>query len=107
MTRKSSGYTYYARFPILPMEPFGIFSLASLQLYHRTPVKMSEAAEHMVAYTKLNDNVYHQILQSTDDNLKPAREILEKIERRELPRFLGQINLIGDVTLDKVCICFH
>lgn len=68
---------------------------------------MSEAVDDMVAYTKLTDNVYHQILLSTDEKLKPAREILDKIERRELPKFLGQIstNPSTDGTLDSVCVC--
>lgn len=67
---------------------------------------MSDAVDDMVAYTKLNDNVYHQILHSTSDNLKPAREILKKIERRQLPKFLGQIstNQTSDDTLDLVCV---
>ena len=35
-----------------------------------SPVKMSEAIYDPYAYTRLNDSIVHQILQSTDENLK-------------------------------------
>ncbi|XP_068120968.1 deoxynucleoside triphosphate triphosphohydrolase SAMHD1-like, partial [Hyperolius riggenbachi] len=51
---------------------------------------MSESVDDMEAYTKLTDNIFHQILYSSDPNLKEAREILEKVERRDLYRYIGQ-----------------
>ncbi|XP_068119754.1 deoxynucleoside triphosphate triphosphohydrolase SAMHD1-like [Hyperolius riggenbachi] len=52
--------------------------------------RISESVDDMVAYTKLTDNIFHQILYSSDPNLKEAREILQKVERRELYKYVGQ-----------------
>ncbi|NXW84498.1 SAMH1 triphosphohydrolase, partial [Alopecoenas beccarii] len=52
--------------------------------------KISTAMEDMEAYTKLTDNIYLEILHSSSQELKEAREILRKIERRELYKFLGE-----------------
>ncbi|NWR76970.1 SAMH1 triphosphohydrolase, partial [Centropus unirufus] len=52
--------------------------------------QMSTAMEDMEAYTKLTDNVYLKILHSSCPELEEAREILRKIERRELYKFLGE-----------------
>ncbi|KAG9332860.1 hypothetical protein JZ751_014487, partial [Albula glossodonta] len=51
--------------------------------------KMSEAIEDMEAYSKLTDNVFDEILNSTDPNLAGAREILEDIHRRNLYKCVG------------------
>ena len=53
-------------------------------------VKMSEAVEDMVAYTKLTDNIMHEIMQSDDTNLAASREILENIHKRQLYKCVGQ-----------------
>ncbi|KAM6319355.1 deoxynucleoside triphosphate triphosphohydrolase SAMHD1 [Podargus strigoides] len=52
--------------------------------------QISTAMEDMEAYTKLTDNIYLEILHSSCPELKEAREILHKIERRELYKFLGE-----------------
>ncbi|KFO86307.1 Deoxynucleoside triphosphate triphosphohydrolase SAMHD1, partial [Buceros rhinoceros silvestris] len=52
--------------------------------------QISTALEDMEAYTKLTDNIYLEILHSSRPELKEAREILRKIERRELYKFLGE-----------------
>ncbi|KFP82650.1 Deoxynucleoside triphosphate triphosphohydrolase SAMHD1, partial [Apaloderma vittatum] len=52
--------------------------------------QISTAMEDMEAYTKLTDNIYLEILHSSSPELKEAREILRKIERRELYKFLGE-----------------
>ncbi|KFQ18173.1 Deoxynucleoside triphosphate triphosphohydrolase SAMHD1, partial [Merops nubicus] len=52
--------------------------------------QISTAMEDMEAYTKLTDNIYLEILHSSRPELKEAREILRKIERRELYKFLGE-----------------
>ncbi|OWK53633.1 Deoxynucleoside triphosphate triphosphohydrolase SAMHD1 [Lonchura striata] len=52
--------------------------------------QISTAMEDMEAYTKLTDSVYLEILHSSHPELEEAREILRKIERRELYRFLGE-----------------
>ncbi|XP_010126886.1 PREDICTED: deoxynucleoside triphosphate triphosphohydrolase SAMHD1-like, partial [Chlamydotis macqueenii] len=55
------------------------------KVYH-----ISTAMEDMEAYTKLTDNIYLEILHSSSPELKEAQEILHKIERRELYKFLGE-----------------
>ncbi|XP_031550911.1 deoxynucleoside triphosphate triphosphohydrolase SAMHD1-like [Actinia tenebrosa] len=50
---------------------------------------MSKAIDDMVAYTKLTDHVFYQILYSTKDELKEAKEILQNIEQRKLYKFIG------------------
>uniref|UniRef100_A0A8C2UAS4 Deoxynucleoside triphosphate triphosphohydrolase SAMHD1 n=1 Tax=Coturnix japonica TaxID=93934 RepID=A0A8C2UAS4_COTJA len=52
--------------------------------------RISTAMEDMEAYTKLTDNIYLEILHSSRPELREAREILHKIERRELYKFLGE-----------------
>ncbi|XP_030279062.1 deoxynucleoside triphosphate triphosphohydrolase SAMHD1-like [Sparus aurata] len=51
---------------------------------------LSTAMDNMEAYTKLTDHVFEQILFSSSDDLKEAREILERIISRDLYKFLGQ-----------------
>uniref|UniRef100_A0A803V4E5 HD/PDEase domain-containing protein n=1 Tax=Ficedula albicollis TaxID=59894 RepID=A0A803V4E5_FICAL len=52
--------------------------------------RISTAMEDMEAYAKLTDCIYLGILHSSDENLKEAREILHRVERRELYKFLGE-----------------
>ncbi|NWZ87703.1 SAMH1 triphosphohydrolase, partial [Poecile atricapillus] len=52
--------------------------------------RISTAMEDMEAYTKLTDCIYLEILNSSHPELEEAREILRKIERRELYKFLGE-----------------
>lgn len=56
----------------------------------RKELKISETIHDMSAYTKLNDGIFHQILYSSDERLREAREILDRLEHRELYRFIGQ-----------------
>ncbi|XP_069508218.1 deoxynucleoside triphosphate triphosphohydrolase SAMHD1 [Ambystoma mexicanum] len=51
---------------------------------------ISTAIEDMEAYTKLTDNIFQQILYSTDSNLAEARGILQNVERRQLYKCVGQ-----------------
>ena len=53
-------------------------------------MKMSEAIDDVVAYTKLTDDVILQIMRSPDENLKESREILERVQKRELYHFIGE-----------------
>nr|KAF6358993.1 SAM and HD domain containing deoxynucleoside triphosphate triphosphohydrolase 1 [Pipistrellus kuhlii] len=52
--------------------------------------RISTAIDDMEAFTKLTDNIFLEILHSSDPNLAAAREILEKIERRNLYKYVGQ-----------------
>ncbi|XP_029912104.1 deoxynucleoside triphosphate triphosphohydrolase SAMHD1-like [Myripristis murdjan] len=54
-------------------------------------LKLSETIHDMSSYTKLTDSVFDQILNSSDDNLKGAKEILNKIVRRQIYKCLGKI----------------
>uniref|UniRef100_UPI0037E970E9 deoxynucleoside triphosphate triphosphohydrolase SAMHD1-like isoform X1 n=3 Tax=Semicossyphus pulcher TaxID=241346 RepID=UPI0037E970E9 len=63
---------------------------------------ISTAIGDMEAYTKLTDNLFEQILNSSDEELKDAKEILEKIIARKFYRFLGDKTLgEEDQKLDK------
>ena len=55
-------------------------------------LKLSETIDDMVAYTRVNDSVLLNILNSIEPQLDRARQILENIERRRLYRFIGQTN---------------
>lgn len=51
---------------------------------------LSTAIGDMVAYTKLTDTIFDQILNSTSEDLEDARLILGRILRRDLYTFLGE-----------------
>lgn len=51
---------------------------------------ISTAIDDMEAYTRLTDNVFLEILYSTDPKLEAAREILKKIECRNLYKYVGE-----------------
>uniref|UniRef100_A0A8P4GB87 HD domain-containing protein n=1 Tax=Dicentrarchus labrax TaxID=13489 RepID=A0A8P4GB87_DICLA len=51
---------------------------------------LSTAIDDMEAYTKLTDAVFEQILNSTSEELKDARDILRRIINRYLYTFLGE-----------------
>uniref|UniRef100_A0A8C6NS54 Deoxynucleoside triphosphate triphosphohydrolase SAMHD1 n=1 Tax=Nothobranchius furzeri TaxID=105023 RepID=A0A8C6NS54_NOTFU len=51
---------------------------------------ISTAVEDMVAYTKLTDNIFEQILNSSNPELTEARKILRDILCRNLYKYLGQ-----------------
>uniref|UniRef100_A0A8C5QFF6 Deoxynucleoside triphosphate triphosphohydrolase SAMHD1 n=1 Tax=Leptobrachium leishanense TaxID=445787 RepID=A0A8C5QFF6_9ANUR len=53
---------------------------------------LSGSVDNMEAYTKLTDNIFQEILHSSNPKLSEAREILRKIERRQLYKFLGEIH---------------
>ena len=58
--------------------------------YSRNLVKISECIDDPVAYTHLNDSIYHLILLSQDEDFAESRKILQRIERRELYKCVGQ-----------------
>ncbi|KAM9343911.1 deoxynucleoside triphosphate triphosphohydrolase SAMHD1-like [Pholidichthys leucotaenia] len=51
---------------------------------------LSKAIDDMVAFTKLTDNIFEQILNSSSSELADAREILRNIVCRRLYKCLGQ-----------------
>uniref|UniRef100_A0A8C3WJC0 Deoxynucleoside triphosphate triphosphohydrolase SAMHD1 n=1 Tax=Catagonus wagneri TaxID=51154 RepID=A0A8C3WJC0_9CETA len=52
--------------------------------------RISTAIDDMEAFTKLTDNIFLEILYSTDPKLDAARAILKKIECRNLYKFVGE-----------------
>ena len=92
-------------------------------ILHR-PVKMSEAIYDMHAYTKLTDHVMHQILMSSAPELEEvssvcmvhecnmymtyitqfsqSRELLQKVEKRELYKCIGQTQPSPSSRITKV-----
>ncbi|XP_031564010.1 deoxynucleoside triphosphate triphosphohydrolase SAMHD1-like [Actinia tenebrosa] len=53
-------------------------------------LKMSEAIDDMVAYSKVTDQVYYQILHGSDSRLEEAKKILQLVECRSLYKCIGQ-----------------
>ncbi|XP_037351402.1 deoxynucleoside triphosphate triphosphohydrolase SAMHD1 [Talpa occidentalis] len=51
---------------------------------------ISTAIDDMEAFTKLTDNIFLEILYSTDTRLDAARDILKKIESRNLYKYVGE-----------------
>nr|KAF6472406.1 SAM and HD domain containing deoxynucleoside triphosphate triphosphohydrolase 1 [Molossus molossus] len=69
----------------LKADPYIELTGAEGKKYH-----LSTAINDMEAFTKLTDNIFLEILYSTDPKLDAAREILKKIERRNLYKFVGE-----------------
>uniref|UniRef100_A0A8C5EN92 SAM domain and HD domain 1 n=1 Tax=Gouania willdenowi TaxID=441366 RepID=A0A8C5EN92_GOUWI len=66
---------------------------------------LSTAIDDPEAYTKLTDQVFEQILNSTDPKLEEARKILRNIIERQLYKCLGQIQTGERTNLTQVCVC--
>jgi HD superfamily phosphohydrolase len=62
-------------------------------------LKMSEAIWDPFAFTKLTDQVLQQIQLTPDPNLKQAKEILERVERRQLYKYIGQTQPASPTTV--------
>ncbi|XP_040588646.1 deoxynucleoside triphosphate triphosphohydrolase SAMHD1 isoform X2 [Mesocricetus auratus] len=63
--------------------------------------RISTAIDDMEAFTKLTDNIFLEILHSTDPRLSEAREILRNIECRNLYKYLGETQPNGQVKIKK------
>ncbi|NP_001296877.1 deoxynucleoside triphosphate triphosphohydrolase SAMHD1 [Microcebus murinus] len=57
---------------------------------------ISTAIDDMEAFTKLTDNIFLEILYSTDPKLDAAREILKNIECRNLYKYVGETQPSGE-----------
>ncbi|XP_069740423.1 deoxynucleoside triphosphate triphosphohydrolase SAMHD1-like [Narcine bancroftii] len=62
---------------------------------------ISTAIDDMEAYTKLTDNIFEQILNSSDSNLQEAREILNNILCRRLYKWIGQTQPQGETIIQQ------
>jgi len=56
---------------------------------HGKMLSISESIDDMEAYSQLSDAIYYQILHSTDPALEEARNILVRIEKRDLYKCIG------------------
>ncbi|KAF4118053.1 hypothetical protein G5714_000104 [Onychostoma macrolepis] len=63
---------------------------------------ISEAIKTVEDYSKLTDEIFEQILSSTADNLKESRDILNKIIRRKLPKFVGEARLTENKSKEEL-----
>ena len=58
---------------------------------------MSEAIDDMEAYMKMNGySIVFQILHSTEPGLERSRQLLQKIQKRALYKFIRQTQLKRD-----------
>ncbi|XP_060604041.1 deoxynucleoside triphosphate triphosphohydrolase SAMHD1-like isoform X1 [Ruditapes philippinarum] len=64
-------------------------------------VRMSDIVNDMKAYTLLNDGVIHIILGSNKKGLEKSKEILNRIFRRDLYRFVGEKRFPGGTFGEK------
>ncbi|XP_078092982.1 deoxynucleoside triphosphate triphosphohydrolase SAMHD1-like [Mustelus asterias] len=56
-----------------------------------TLYQMSTSIDDMEAYTKLTDDIFQQILRSSDQNLKEAQKILQNVIDRKLYKCVGHV----------------
>ncbi|XP_022802399.1 deoxynucleoside triphosphate triphosphohydrolase SAMHD1-like isoform X1 [Stylophora pistillata] len=54
---------------------------------------ISKCIDDMEAYIKLTDNVFYKILNSSEPKLEEARDILRRVQCRDLHRFIGKITV--------------
>ena len=52
-------------------------------------VRMSDAIDHPAAYARLTDSVIRMIEYSADPGLKPARDLVLRIRKRDLYPYVG------------------
>ena len=69
--------------------------------------KMSDAIGDMFAFTRLTDEIFHQILHSSTPELKESRDILHKILTRKLYKCVGQTQTKGETFFSRVTIFLY
>ena len=69
-------------------------------------LKISETVKDPVAYSKLSDHIFYQILYSTNssDDMQAARAILQRILRRDLYKFVGLCRPPKGEEIEKSCV---
>ena len=63
---------------------------------------MSEVIDDMFAFTRMTDDIFHQILNSSTPELKESRDILHKILTRKLYKCVGQTQTKGENLFSEV-----
>ena len=54
------------------------------------PRSIAECVDDMVAYSQLNDSIIQLIKLSSNPALREAKELIERLERRQLYKHIGQ-----------------
>ncbi|XP_032701657.1 deoxynucleoside triphosphate triphosphohydrolase SAMHD1 isoform X4 [Lontra canadensis] len=80
----------------LKADPYIEITGAEGKKYH-----ISTAIDDMEAFTKLTDNIFLEILYSSDPKLDEAREILKKIEYRHLYKYVGETKPQGKIKIKR------
>uniref|UniRef100_A0A9L0IHA4 Deoxynucleoside triphosphate triphosphohydrolase SAMHD1 n=1 Tax=Equus asinus TaxID=9793 RepID=A0A9L0IHA4_EQUAS len=80
----------------LQADPYIEITGAEGKKYH-----ISTAIDDMEAFTKLTDNIFLEILYSTDPKLDAARKILKKIEYRNLYKYVGETQPVGQTKIKR------
>jgi predicted DNA-binding protein YlxM (UPF0122 family) len=62
-------------------------------------LQISSAVNYMNRYVHLNDSILNEIARSTDPRLETARDILERVHRRDLYRFADQVSMLMQVII--------
>ena len=67
--------------------------------------KISSSIKNMDQFTSMTDSIFFEILRSKDEygGVKKAKEILQKIQNRELYQYCGQFNpkVVGQITPEE------
>lgn len=63
--------------------------LIKILIFHRKKLKISETIEDMEAYEKLTDSIFEKILHSKKSGLEKSKEILRRVQTRNLYKFVG------------------
>uniref|UniRef100_A0A7N5KJS4 Deoxynucleoside triphosphate triphosphohydrolase SAMHD1 n=1 Tax=Ailuropoda melanoleuca TaxID=9646 RepID=A0A7N5KJS4_AILME len=80
----------------LKADPYIEITGAEGKKYH-----ISTAIDDMEAFSKLTDNIFLEILYSSDPKLDAAREILRKIEYRNLYKYVGETKPKGKTKIER------
>lgn len=67
---------------------FMVIEALKLAAQHYKFAEMIENQD-MDKFEKLNDSIYLQILHSESEELRPSRELLQRIEKRKLYKYVG------------------
>lgn len=66
--------------------------LNKIYILHRKKLKISETIEDMEAYEKLTDSIFEKILHSKKSGLEKSKEILRRVQTRNLYQFVGRMD---------------
>jgi hypothetical protein len=65
---------------------------------------LSEAHKHVEALSRMTEHILYDILYSTEDKFKQARELLNRILKRDLYRIVDSKNFSAELLVNNVYI---